>query len=81
MPVMTLYEEVENVLTNRMKNAFRTGEAINAADWVSDLAACLALSVTMVEKDDLPDLREFAHQELDRFIEERVAENEEEGRG
>jgi hypothetical protein len=26
MPVMTLYEEVENILTNRLKNALRTGE-------------------------------------------------------
>ena len=43
MPVMTLYEEVENVLTNRLKNALRTDEIINAPDWVSDLAQCLAL--------------------------------------
>jgi hypothetical protein len=50
MPVMTLYEEVENILTNRLRNALRTGEIINAPDWVSDLAARLALAVTMVEK-------------------------------
>jgi hypothetical protein len=37
-PVMTLYEEVENILTNRLKNALRTGEIINAPDWVSGLA-------------------------------------------
>jgi hypothetical protein len=40
MPVMTPYEEVENVLTNRLKNALRTDEIVNAPDWVSDLAAC-----------------------------------------
>jgi hypothetical protein len=32
MPFMTIYEEVENVLTNRFKNALRTGETINAPD-------------------------------------------------
>jgi hypothetical protein len=31
----TLYEEVENILTNRLKNALRTGEIINAPDWVA----------------------------------------------
>jgi hypothetical protein len=76
MPVMTLYEEVENVLTNRLKNALRADEIINAADWVSDLAACLALAVTMVEKHERPGLQAFAHRELDRFIAERIAEKE-----
>jgi len=41
---MTPYEEVENVLTNRLKNALRTGEIVNAPDWVSDLAACRLLA-------------------------------------
>ena len=76
MPVMTLYEEVEDVLTNRLKNALRTDEIINAPNWVSDLAACLALAVTMVEKQDLPGLQAFAHRELDRFVAERIAEKE-----
>jgi hypothetical protein len=76
MPVMTLYEEVENVLTNRLKNALRTDEIINAPDWVSDLAQCLALAVTMVEKQDRPGLQTFAHRELDRFVGERIAEKE-----
>jgi hypothetical protein len=74
MPVMTLYEEVENILTNRLKNALRTGEVINAPDWVSDVAACLALTVTMVEEQDRLGLQAFAHRELDRFIAERMAE-------
>jgi hypothetical protein len=74
MPVMTLYEEVENILTNRLKNALRTGEVINAPDWVSDVAACLALAVTMVEEQDRPGLQAFAHRELDRFIAEGIAE-------
>jgi hypothetical protein len=74
MPVMTLYEEVENILTNRLKNALRTGEIINAPDWVSDVAACLALAVTMVEEQDRPGLQAFAHRELDRFIAKRIAE-------
>ena len=76
MPVMTLYEEVENVLTNRLKNALRTDEIVNAPDRVSDLAACLALAVTMVEKEDRPGLQAFAHRELDRAIAERIAEKE-----
>jgi hypothetical protein len=75
---MTLYEEVETVLTNRFKNALRTGEIVNAPDWVSDLAACLALAVTMVEKQDRPGLQSFAHQELDRFIAERIVEEQDE---
>lgn len=56
MPVMTLYEEVENILTNRLKNALRTDEIINGPDSVSDLAACLALAMTMVDKQDRPGL-------------------------
>jgi hypothetical protein len=76
MPVKSVYEEVENVLTNRLKNALRTGEIINTPDWVSDLAACLALAVTMVEEQDRPGLQAFAHRELDRFIAERIAEKE-----
>ena len=63
MPVMTLYEEVENILTNRFKNALRTDEIVNAPDWVSDLAACLALAATMVEKEGSPGLQAFAHRE------------------
>ena len=76
MAVQTLYEEVESVLTNRLKEALRTGEIINAPDWVSDLAECLAPAVTMVNDEDLPGLTAFAHQELDRFIEERKADKE-----
>jgi hypothetical protein len=80
MPVMTVYEEVENVLTNRLKNALRTGEIINAPNWVSDLAACLALTVTMVEQRDRPGLQAFAHRELDRFITERIMDKEQDDR-
>jgi len=76
MAVQTLYEEVEEVLTKRLKNALRTGEKINAPDWVSDLAECLALAVALVDEKDLPGLTAFAHQELDRFIEERKADKE-----
>jgi hypothetical protein len=76
MAVQTLYEEVEEVLTKRLKNALRTGEKINAPDWVSDLAECLALAVALVDEKDLPGLTAFAHQELDRFIEERKADRE-----
>jgi hypothetical protein len=65
MPAMTLYEEVENVLTNRLKNALRTGETVNAPDWVSDLAVCLALAVTLPENEEIPRLRAFAHEKLD----------------
>jgi hypothetical protein len=61
---MALYEKVENVLTNRLKSV------------VSDIAACLAVAVTMVEKQDRSGLQAFAHQELDRFISERIAEKE-----
>jgi hypothetical protein len=76
MPVMSVYEEVEDVRTNRLKNTLRTGEIINTPDWVSDLAACLALAVTMVEEQDRLGLQAFAHRELDRFIAERIAEKE-----
>jgi hypothetical protein len=74
MTVQTLYEEVEEVLTKRLKNALRTGEIINAPDWVSDLAECLALAVTLVGEEELPGLTAFAHEELDRFVEERKAD-------
>jgi hypothetical protein len=67
---------VEPITSNRFKNALRTDEIVNAPDWVSDLAACLALAVTMVEKQDRPGLQAFAHRELDRFIAERIAEEE-----
>jgi hypothetical protein len=70
MTVQTLYEEVEDVITKRLKNAFRTGEYVNAPDWVSDLASCLALAVTLADESDLAGLTAFAHEELDRFIEE-----------
>jgi hypothetical protein len=79
MAALTLYEELENVLTNRMKNALRTGERINAPDWVSDIAEALALPVCMAEQHDIPGLRQFAHQQLDRAIEERLAEQRAEG--
>jgi hypothetical protein len=76
MTALTLYEEVENVLTNRMKNALRTGEIINAPDWVSSLAECLALAVTLVDARQAVRLRGHAHRELDRFIDEQLAENQ-----
>jgi tripartite-type tricarboxylate transporter receptor subunit TctC len=44
--------------------------------YVSDLAACLALAVTVVEEQDRPGLQAFAHRELNRFIAERIAEKE-----
>jgi hypothetical protein len=61
-------EEVKNILTNRLKNALLTDEIINAPNWVSDLAAYLALAVTMVEKQDRPGLQAFANRELDPFL-------------
>jgi hypothetical protein len=76
LAALTLYEELENVLTNRFKNALRTGEIINAPDWVSNLAECLALAVTLVDKNEAVRLRQHAHDELDRFVDERLAENE-----
>lgn len=62
MASKTLYEEVEDVLTNRLKNALRTGEKINAPDWVTDLAACLALAVALPELHEIERLRAFAHE-------------------
>ena len=79
MAVLTLYEELENVLTNRMKNALRTGEDLNAPDWVTDIAAILALPVCMVDASELLGIRKFAHEELDRAIDERLAEQRAEG--
>jgi hypothetical protein len=70
MAAKALYEEVEDVLTNRLKNALRTGEMIKAPDWVSDLAHCLALAVNLVGEDEKPRLTAFAHAALDHFIEE-----------
>jgi hypothetical protein len=80
MAALSLYEELENVLTSRLKNALRTGELVNAPDWVSDIAEVLALPVCMVEERDLPGLRKFAHEELDRAIQERLAEKRAEGK-
>src|SRR5688572_15196785 len=68
MAALTLYEELEKVLTSRMKNALRTDETIIAADWVTDIAEVLALPVCMVETDELPSLRKYAHAELDRRL-------------
>jgi len=76
MAAMSLYEELECVLTNRFKNAFRTGEVVNAPDWVSDLARALALAVVLVEEKDLPTLSAFAHAELDRCIADEWADRE-----
>jgi len=76
MPAMTLYEEVEDVLSNRLKNASRTGEVIHAPDWVSDLAHALALVVVLIDDTERPQLTRLAHEELDRFIEEEGAEKQ-----
>jgi hypothetical protein len=57
-----------------LKNALRTGEIINAPDWVTELAQRLALAVTLVDDAELPRLTAFAHTELDRFIEARKAD-------
>jgi hypothetical protein len=59
-----LYEEV------RLRNALRTGEYINAPDWVSDLASCLALAVTLANENEIPRLA-ASH---DRSIEEHKAD-------
>jgi hypothetical protein len=53
----------------------RAAQARSTLLWVSDVAACLALAVTMVEEQDRPGLQAFAHRELDRFIAERIGEN------
>jgi hypothetical protein len=79
MAATTLYQELEDILTNRMKNALRTGEIVNAPDWVTDIAEVLALPICMVDAKDIPELRHFAHDELDRFIEARLAEKRAEG--
>jgi cytochrome P450 len=70
MPALSLYEEVENVLTRRMKEALRTGEVLNMPDWVTDLTRAVALAIVNVDEQDLPGLRAFAHDELDRLIDE-----------
>lgn len=74
MPALTFADEVEEVLTNRMRNAYRTGEMINVPDWVSGLASALALAVTMIDEEELPRLSAFAHAELSRFIKEHREE-------
>jgi hypothetical protein len=43
---------------------------------VLQLAECLALAVALVDEQELPGLTAFAHQELDRFIEDRKADRE-----
>jgi hypothetical protein len=53
MTALTLYEEVENVLTSRLKNALRTGETVNAPDWVTDLVRSVALAVVRVDEKEL----------------------------
>ena len=73
MVALTLYEEVENVLTNRQKDALQTGESINAPDWVADLVRCVALAVVMVDEKELPKLTAFAHVQLDQLIHEEWA--------
>jgi hypothetical protein len=73
MAALTLYEEVENILTNRQNNALRTGEIINATDWVTDLVRCVALAVVMVDEKELPKLTAFAHAQLDQLIHEEWA--------
>jgi hypothetical protein len=71
MPLMTLYEEVENLLSSRLKNALRTREVINAPDWLSDLAHALALVVVLVDDNERSRLEQLAHEELDRFQKQR----------
>ena len=73
MSALTLYEELENVLTNRLKSALRTGEIINAPDWVSAVAECMALAVTLPDASEVAQLRQHAHDELDRFVDEQLA--------
>jgi len=68
MAVQTLSEELEAVITNRLKNAFRTDQQIDAADWVSEIASLLAMAVAMVDEADIPQLTTFAHAELARYI-------------
>ena len=74
MTVQTLSEELEAVITNRLKNAFRTDQQIDAADWVSEIASLLAMAVAMVDEADIPQLTVFAHAELTRYIAEHFAE-------
>jgi hypothetical protein len=81
LAALTLYEELENVLTNRLKNALRTGEVINAPDWVSAIAECMALAVTLPDASEVGRLRLHAHDELNRFINERLADKEREKNG
>ena len=68
MAALTLYEELENVLTNRM----------NAPDWVSAIAECMALAVTLPDTSEVGRLRLHAHDELNRFVDERLADKERE---
>ena len=73
---MTLGEELDAVVTKRLKNAFRTGELISAADWVSEIASCLAMAVVMVDESDVTKLSAFAHAELTRYITEHSEERQ-----
>ena len=77
--MMTLYEDFEAVLTKRLKSAYRTGELVNAPDWVNDLTHATALVVALVEEEDFAGLRKFAHEKLDEWIDEVRAERP--GRG
>jgi len=54
MSKKTLYEEAEDAPMRRLTNALRTSEIVNAPDWVTDLAACLALAVTLPEQHEIP---------------------------
>ena len=71
MPRASLYEEINNLIVERLKEMLLTEERVNVPDWLSDMAACIADLILEQPEDEQAKLAAHAHKELDQHISER----------
>ena len=68
----SLYDDINNLIVERLKMTLLTGEKVNLPDWVSDMAQCMADMILQQPEREQLKLIAHAHDELDDFIREKT---------
>jgi hypothetical protein len=67
--VARIYEDVNNIVIARLRNALAKGETINVPDWVSELSECLVdMILCGAPAEEHAKLLAHAHQKLNDFF-------------
>lgn len=68
MAVVRIYEELDALFTEKMKNALLTGDTINMPDWIDHMALWIVTLSKSVEEKERSGLIQFAHERINYHV-------------